>query len=399
MASSPSFLFARGGVYYFRRKIPTALRKHFGADEVRKSLGTRDSLEASRLVRAEVQRMDELFAKLRAEQRAARGVRPLESRGEGGETSAIEALFERWNAQSSRPRTTVYDFSKATRRFAALHPNLPIGAFQSEHIAALRDALAAEGLSAGTIKKQVGAIAAMMQIAVEDGLLDVNPARGVVIEAPRGNRKPRIGFTSEELAAIFASPVYANGERPVAGAGAAAYWLPLLALYTGARQGEIGQLSVEDFREADGVKYLDMLTEHTRPGESHRRPVPVHPDLIKIGFLQFVEMQRRAGERLLFPDLRADNKGKHTGNWSKWFARYLRTTVGIRDRRKTFDSFRHTFAEACRKAQVDDTMLELLVGRRTRRSARDGPVSLEALAAAIGALRFLLKDTREEAGA
>ena len=113
-------MFSRGGVYYFRRKIPTALRAHFNADEVRKSLNTRDAQEARRLVRVEVQRMNELFARLRAEQRAARGVRPLEvSRGKAGEGSAIEALFARWNAQATRPRTTVYDFAKATRRFAA----------------------------------------------------------------------------------------------------------------------------------------------------------------------------------------------------------------------------------------------------------------------------------------
>lgn len=399
MASNPSFLFSRGGIYYFRRKIPTALRKHFDADEVRKSLNTRDPQEALRLVRAEAQRMDELFAKLRAEQRAARGVRPLEISRESGETPAIEALFARWNAQATRPRTTVYDFAKATRRFAALHPNLPIDGVRTEHVEAFRDALTAEGLSVGTIRKQVGAIAAMLQVAVGDGLIDVNPARGVVIKAARVSRKPRVGFTPDELAAIFASPVYANGERPIAGAGAAAYWLPLLALYTGARQGEIGQLSVDDVNESEDVKFLNMLTEHTRPGETHRRPVPIHVDLIKLGFLQFVEMQRRAGEPLLFPELRTDNKGKRTGNWSKWFARYLRSTVGIRDRRKTFDSFRHTFAETCRKARVDDSVLELLVGRRTRRTAKQGAVPLDTLATAIGALHFVLDDKREEVDA
>jgi integrase len=400
MASNPSFLFSRGGIYYFRRKIPIALRKHFGADEVRKSLNTRDAQEAQRLVRAEAQRMDELFAKLCAEQRVARGVRPLEiSRDAEEGAPAIEALFERWNAQAMRPRTTVYDFAKATRRFVALHPGLSIGGIHTAHVEAFRDALAEEGLSVGTIKKQVGAIAAMLQVAVEDGLIEVNPARGVVIEAARSSRKPRVGFTPDELAAIFASPVYAKGERPVAGAGAAAYWLPLLALYTGARQGEIGQLSVDDVHEAEDVRFLSMLTEHTRPGESHRRPVPIHVDLIKLGFLQFVEMQRRADEHLLFPELRTDNKGKRTGNWSKWFARYLRSTVGIRDRRKTFDSFRHTFAETCRKARVDDSVLELLVGRRTRRTAKQGAVPLETLAAAIGALHFVLDDKREEVDA
>src|SRR5690606_3634426 len=387
MTDSASFVFSRKGVYYFRRKIPTTLREHFGAEEIRKSLGTRDLQEAQWLARIEAQRLDEQFAQLRAQQRRDRGVRPLEE-SEAGD-SPMHALFARWNAEANRPRTTVYDFAKATRRFAALHPGLALEDIQSKHVAALRDALFAEKLSAGTVKKQIGAIAAMLQVAVEDGLLGHNPARGVVIDAKPGARRARVGFTPEELAAIFASPVYAQGERPVAGAGAAAFWLPLLALYTGARQGEIGALEVGDVKEAEGVKFLDMQTEHTRPGAPHRRPVPIHPDLVRLGFLQFVELQRRAAERLLFPELRTDNKGKRTGNWAKWFARYLRGTVGIRDPRKTFDSFRHTFAEACRKAQVDETLFELLVGRRTRRSAGQ-TASLETLSEAVNRLRFLL---------
>lgn len=389
MSDSASFLFNRKGVYYFRRKIPVALREHFGAEEIRKSLGTRDLHEAQRLGRAEAQRLDELFERLRAEQQRARGVRPLEV--DTTDDAPIHALFARWNARMKRPRTTVYDFAKATRRFAALHGPLPLDAIQAEHVAALRDALAKEGLAVGTVKKQVGAIAAMLQLAVDDGLLASNPARVVRIESPKSAKRARVGFTPEELAAIFASPVYAQGERPLAGAGAAAFWLPLLALYTGARQGEIGVLEVGDVQESEGLKFLNMPTEHTRPGESHRRPVPIHPDLVRLGFLQFVEMQRRAGERLLFPELRTDNKGKRTGNWAKWFARYLRGTVGIRDRRKSFDSFRHTFADACSKAQIDEALVELLMGRRTRRSARQ-EASLETLTDAVNRLRFLLDD-------
>ncbi|MFO7189368.1 MAG: hypothetical protein DIU74_006740 [Pseudomonadota bacterium] len=391
MAADAKFLFRRGEVYYFRKKIPAALRAHFGTDEVRKSLGTRDVLEAQRLARLEAQRLEEEFARLREAERAARGVKPLppDAAAEG----AMRALFERWNARAKRPRTTVYDFAKATSRFVSLHPGLAVEAIEPRHIEAMRDAMVAEGLSAGTVKKQLGAIAAMLQLAVEDGLIARNPARGITVEGARPGRRPRVEFTPEELLAIFASPVYAQGERPVAGAGAAAYWLPLLALYTGARQGEIGVLRVEDVREAEGVKYLDMLTEHTRKGEPERRPVPIHPDLIRLGFLQFVEMQRRAGEQRLFPELRPDNKGKPTGNWSKWFARYLRGAVGIRDRRKTFDSFRHTFAEACREAGVEEAVFEALVGRRTRRSRQEMPLAV--LAAAVNRLRFRLGEPRE----
>ena len=40
--------------------------------------------------------------------------------------------------------------------------------------------------------------------------------------------------------------VFASGARPLGGAGQAAYWLPVIALYSGARRNEIAQLRVGD---------------------------------------------------------------------------------------------------------------------------------------------------------
>ncbi len=390
LPSAHSFLFCRDGVYYFRRRVPVALRAHFGVDEIRKSLLTRDPEEARCRAQVEAERLEARFEQLRAAQRAAAGAIPSAFADEARiATGPFGELFERWNRRAQRPRTTVYDFAKAARRFAALHAGLQVAEVRAAHVETFRDALIAEQLSAGTVRKQVGALAAMLQCAVEEGALAENPARGIVPTASN-ERAERVDFDGVELAAIFGSPIYARGERPAAGAGDAAFWLPLLALYTGARQGELGRLDVEDVRESDGVIFLALLSEHVKPDAALRRPVPVHPDLLRLGFLQFAEMQRRAGQTRLFPELRADNKGKLTGNWSKWFARYLRQTVGIHDRRKTFDSFRHTFLTICREAGMAPETIDALTGRRTRRSAQQRKLTLAMLADAVAALQFRL---------
>jgi integrase len=78
-----------------------------------------------------------------------------------------------------------------------------------------------------------------------------------------------------------------------------------------------------------------------------------------------------SGDERLFPELRQDNKGVLTGNFSKWFGRYLRESVGIKDRRKTFHSFRHTFKDVCREAEVSQEVHDALTGvsgARLRRS-------------------------------
>jgi hypothetical protein len=46
-------------------------------------------------------------------------------------------------------------------------------------------------------------------------------------------------FDIKELQAIFGSPVFTEGQRPEGGKEDAAFWLPILALFTGACLGEL----------------------------------------------------------------------------------------------------------------------------------------------------------------
>jgi integrase len=381
-SDSATHLIRRGAVYYFRRKVPSVLRAHYQKEEIRKSLHTTDRAQALRLAAQEASRLESEFAFLRkqlAPLQATRRPAPAPS-GAG----PLGVVFEIWKARRERPRTTLYDFAKAARRFSALHPELPVTQIAPTHIEAFKKALLAENISVATAKKQFGALAAMLEVAVEEGLLARNPARAIRLPAA-SQEKMRLPFEQAELRAIFSTPIYARGERPEGGADAAAYWLPLLALYTGARQGEIGQLHADDLGQDQGINYLRFRAGPEDEARARTRMLPLHPDLIRLGFLQFAEMQRRAGSARLFPELRADNKNKLTGNWSKWFGRYLRQVAGVSDSRKSFDSFRHSFLEACAEAQLDPSLIDALTGHAT-----PGQWSLHTLSEAIQKLRFSL---------
>src|SRR5690349_21905830 len=71
-----------------------------------------------------------------------------------------------------------------------------------------------------------------------------------------------------ELQLLFTSPVYLGGARPDGGRGEAAYWLPLLGLYTGARQGELAPLVVGDVtQDTTGIAVI-TITENEERGTS-----------------------------------------------------------------------------------------------------------------------------------
>src|SRR5207249_331618 len=99
-------------------------------------------------------------------------------------------------------------------------------------------------------------------------------------------REVRLPYSPADLERIFAV------ERK----GAANYWLPYLALYTGARLEELAQLRVVDVKIEDGIAYLDIhgLDGRRVKTRSPERKVPLHPELLRIGLLRYVEEQRAA---------------------------------------------------------------------------------------------------------
>jgi integrase len=95
------------------------------------------------------------------------------------------------------------------------------------------------------------------------------------------------------------------------------YWLPLLAAFTGARLEELGQLHVSDIRESEGGRYFsineDEPTKHVKNADSIR-DIPIHPELVRLGFLHYVDAIRTNSGKRVFPNLEIDSRGSlHSG--------------------------------------------------------------------------------------
>jgi integrase len=168
------------------------------------------------------------------------------------------------------------------------------------------------------------------------------------------------------------------------GRGEAAYWLPLLAIFTGARLEELGQLRPSD---VDQVTYPDgegrdrsawviSIKEDRNDGlriknAASERRVPVHLALEQLGFLRFVTAAKMAGQDRLFPALKANIYGRVTAKWGEWFSLYKRAECGITDRRMVFHSFRHTFKHYARHVGIVEGVQRQLMGHSSSDAADD----------------------------
>lgn len=215
-----------------------------------------------------------------------------------------------------------------------------------------------ERITPTTVQNVLRRITAFLNWCVTEGYLESNPMQGMKV--PKGSvKEARLSLSQADITTLL-DPTNLSKERSK---HPWRMWLPTLARYTGARLEELCQLTVSDIEDIQGITCIRI--DNTSPGqqlknESSRRYIPIHPQLLALGFLEYVGMQHSRNNIMIFPEL-VPVRGKLGHAVSKWFSRY-KNKVGIIDSRKTFHSFRHTFIDDMRDAQVPDSLIKRLVG-------------------------------------
>ncbi len=229
-------------------------------------------------------------------------------------------------------------------------------------------------LSARTINKYLSALRQFAQWLETHEYIDANPVSDDMSLSEGDDQDKRDPFTVEQLQKLFTSPLFTgsksddNRELHIAGRVEVRdhrFWLPLLALWTGARLGELAQLQISDVQRLQGVDCININTIGGKrvKRKASKRIVPIHPQLKRLGFLEFIERKRADGADRLFPEIEPDALGRISSDYSKTFAKYARR-VGVKtDERLTFHSFRHSFADAMRLAGYPDSTIASIIGQ------------------------------------
>lgn len=208
-----------------------------------------------------------------------------------------------------------------------------------------------------TIAKYLARVSALFEWAFVNDYIVSNPARklSVRVEGESEQRKP---FSSDDIQRLLTGDIYVEGNR----AERFKFWLPLLGLFTGARLGELAQLQPADVRQERGIWLIAINDSGDKRVKtpSSRRLTPIHPTLIDLGFLRFVNRMQRLGEERLFPELRKGNRS-YGHSASKWFGKY-RKRCGVTDKGKVFHSFRHTLTDNLKQQGVPEEHSASIVG-------------------------------------
>ncbi len=237
-------------------------------------------------------------------------------------------------------------------------------------------------------------LGAFLKWSYNHGFIDSDISSGLYMAKKRDTRQneEREIYSDDDLRRLFATEIFQGIgaiNRPEC------FFLPILAMYTGARLNELAQLYVEDVQNIEGIPCININDSHDKvlknPGS--RRIVPIHPTLIEIGFGEYVAAIRKLGLPRLWMNLtfREDNYGK---KFSSFYQRLNRKSV-TDNPRKVFHSFRHGFANALKQNAVRSEVISELLGHAHGSITLDRygkPLGVKMLFDAVKTIKFAVPE-------
>lgn len=229
-------------------------------------------------------------------------------------------------------------------------------------------------LTARTVKRHLTALSTLWTDAIARGDAKDNIFSGFKFPRQPLAQEQRQMWDQRDLARLFATPVWSGCQSPHRRAAPGPivirdekFWLPLIAVFSGLRQEEICQLHISDIKREQGIWHFDINDESPRKLKNRTavRLVPVHSELLRIGFLDHVEEQRRNKQARVFPEFKPGGADGRLGHgFTKWFSRYRKET-GIYRPGLDFHSFRHSATTLMHRAGIMDSVIDRLTGHVT----------------------------------
>lgn len=270
------------------------------------------------------------------------------------------------------------NWGRSSKMRAMSAPDLRAEGEKLRKAAELMGTVAKVGLAPTTIRKHFGNLQHFLKhlkghgFQIESWTFEgLRPKKPKVGEIRGKQYKP----SPQDIAPIFSSPLYVGsrghlrGQRRAAGQQVfhdSLYYLPILFTYLGPRRREFAGLHVDDIAR-DGDGYVIILRSNgirRLKNIQSQRMLPMPEEMVRLGFIEYVQAIKKLGYATLFPDLFSDKTENDPGDrFYDTFVPIMQTVLGENMWERAIHAFRHGFADTLKQAGVSQDVIEDISGR------------------------------------
>ena len=388
--SYPTHLLCRNGHFYYKIKVPIDLHQHFPYPFIKKSFRTTElSIAISMLVTMEYQ-IKRVFTLLRtgmltddiAIQVVQQLVPSVKQRAiDPPKVHILSAIIDKYIAakQAEWTEKTKMEVGSVVKLLLDIIGDVEIATITRPMVLELRSTLQklppnlykkypgktiqqilssedVEPMSIKSVNKHVARLGGVLRYCMDESILVSNPAYGLKVSEKKRADEERSTYSKADIVNIIKA-LPRDNDTPER------YWIPLIGLYSGMRLNEICQMYVADIIifEDQWCFSINGDKDKRLKNLASERIIPIHPTLLKLGLLKYVESLQvnkvpRVWMNLTWMDIHGYSNG-----FGKWYQRFNRRHV-TKDPKKVFHSMRHLVTNTLKQSGVSETVIAELVG-------------------------------------
>jgi integrase len=291
-----------------------------------------------------------------------------------------------------REQTAIATGAQLDRLVTVIGGEVEVNAVTRDALREWRDSLSLE-MKPSSVGQYVQMTHSLFEWLISEEVVSKNPAKKLAPKAPsKKDADARKAYTRGDVRLLFDERHTAYREDwPMF------FWVPLLALYSGARVSELCQLSVDDVHKRKGVHCFEIRS--AIPGQRLKNPnsertVPLHSHLVTLGFLDFVKERRRSenGQPWVFEGRQPPSSPKGAGTrMSKHWAEQRTKRIAGLTPGAVFHSFRMLLTQELMERGEPRYLIDQITGHADTSMSTGvygAPVTLEKRAEIIGLLDF-----------
>jgi integrase len=277
------------------------------------------------------------------------------------EPVTFESILGSWELENEKPSAR-RDMRRNIAKFAAFVGHDDASRVAPQNIIAWKESMLATAMAKKSVQLHVGSVKTLFKFAAANHKLGSDPASGITYRAPKGSQKiPSIAYTVDQARRIV---IEANSQP------AEIRWPILIASFIGARISEIVDAYKADVEAIEGIWCLQVREDNREEGQDVKtegsvRTVPLHSELIRQGFLSFVQSLPDGSP--LFRQFKPGRDNRRAEN-SRPINNFIRKDLGMTDKRKKpKHAWRHFVAGQLRDLGIRLDVAEGITGHGSAR--------------------------------